>query len=317
MANKLKESENEKNSKSNLFPTISETFEKIVEFSLKINLDFINSIRSHSENNITDLKLKKTKSQMNKITKQECNKIKVSVVKWNDDESVDFNSFLEKKETTEDYKEKQNESQQESANSKSENSQIENEEEKLKSGNKTFYEFFNDENLKIELNFQDFIEKNKSKENEEIWKNKIENSLKLAEPFTLMESSHFPETSNTKIEPKLHKQIKIETRINTKSIETYIQENKSKLTNLDLCIFNSMVKCNTNGNREKSRFEFANKTNSSQTVLEKYSVMNNLISSFFKEETEVLKFDPSQIKSKEEERYYRLFNQSYIMERFE
>ena len=317
MANKFKEIEGEKYSKTIYFPSLKETFEKINELTTKINIDFVNLIRSHSESNQIEIKLKKTKSQVIKVGKLDNAKVKVSILKWNNDETIDLNCLLEKKELAEEPKRLPSESQHEFSNSKSENSQHGNDEKKSKLEDKTFSEFLNEDSSKMDFSFQAFLEQLKPNDQKENWINNSETLVKIAEPFSVMESSYFPEASNKKVEPQKNKKEKAETRLNTKSIERYIQENKSKLTNLDLCILNSMAKCYTNGNREKSRFEFANKSNQSKTILEKYSTMNNLISSFFKEETEVLKFDPSRIRPKTEERFYRLFNQSYTLERLE
>ena len=97
-------------------------------------------------------------------------------------------------------------------------------------------------------------QKNDQKEN---WINNSETLVKIAEPFSVMESSYFPEASNKKVEPQKNKKEKAETRLNTKSIERYIQENKSKLTNLDLCILNSMAKCYTDaGGRQTWHYRY-------------------------------------------------------------
>ena len=101
------------------------------------------------------------------------------------------------------------------------------------------------------------------------------------------------------------------------NIERYIAQNKARLTNLDVCILNSMAKCYSKVERDQSRYQFAAKQNAPRLILDRCASLNSLITSFFKEETELLRADETRRPASEANKYFRLFNQSYTFERFE
>ena len=260
----MKESSNESFKRTNIFPSLKETFLKIEELSLKLNIHFNLSIRSISDDT-EQLKLKKTKSNFDKTQKSETLKKAVSTAKWTDCESSTFEAILADKQVASVDTIEAQQSQDKFTSTPQTNSESMNKTDGL---NSTF------ENSGVSENFK----------STEKYRN-----LKGGSDLDMGDS---------------------------KSIERYIEQNRSTLTSLDLSILNSIAKNGYKGNREQSRFEFANKKNSIKVFLEKCPSMNNLMNNFFKEETELFKLETNKAKLREE-RYFKLFNQSYTFERIE
>lgn len=127
----------------------------------------------------------------------------------------------------------------------------------------------------------------------------------------------------------------IPTTVNSDSINAYILHNRANLTDFDLTILNSMAKCYLPVDRGQSRFMFAAKQPQGQGVqstdmnpygplsprsqtanaIQQCQTVTNLITSFFKDKEELLRSDPAPTERPEQNRYYRLFNQSYTFER--
>lgn len=263
IANKLKESTIETPKKSNVFPSLKDTFLKIEDLSLRLNLHLNHSIRSISDDT-QQLKLKKNKSTLDKTQKPETLKKTVSTAKWSDCDST-FEAILADKSVP-----------------LVEPVKTQSPDDKITSNPQT-----NSENM----NKTDGL--NSTMENSGV-------------------SENFKSTEKIR-NPKGGSELDMS---DSKSIERYIEQNKANLTNLDLFILNSIAKKCFKGNREQSRFEFANKKNSAKIFLEKCPSMNNLMNNFFKEETELFKLEMNKAKPKEE-RCFKLFNQSYTFERIE
>lgn len=324
MAAKLKESANEKYKSQNIFPTLSETFEKIQELCVKLDFSFMNLSKSTIGENQNNSKTKKTKVQILKTTKIETAKVSVSVAKWTDPEIT----VLTKEEIIkmEDDEEKQdcvisnapkqlakcilvplsqiskNLNEKNASNSltrSEETSNLTNSQKTIATSN--FEESAPSSMVKSPA--FDLLTTSKATE--------IRSSVKsLHDAHSKIAENKLDNSDESKNEP-------VENASDSKNIEKYILENKSRLTELDVCILHSMVRCYSKVERDRSRYEFASRQPTQRMILERYASLNNLISSFFKDESDLLRCDESRRSVSETNKYFKLFNQSYTFERFD
>ena len=321
MAAKLKESANEKYKSQNIFPTLSETFEKIQELCLKLDFSFMNLSKSKIVENQNN---SKTKVKILKTTKIEAAKVSVSVAKWSDPEiTVSTKEEIIKME--------ENEQKQDCA--------ISNAPKQLAKGILVpFFQISNNINDKNGPNSLPRAEKTSNLTNSQMniatsnFEESASSSMVKSPAFDLLTTSKASQIrSSVKslqddqskiVENKLEnsnesKNELVENANDSKNIEKYILENKSRLTELDVCILHSMVRCYSKVERDRSRYEFASRQPTQRMILERYASLNNLISSFFKEESDLLRCDESRRTESENNKYFKLFNQSYTFERFD
>ena len=226
--------------------------------SCRLNINLLNEIKGLCENAPIDLKLKKTKPNVVKPTKKERHKIFVSTAKWEDEESRDSCASLCRKNDNENPRETTNDSRQESNNKNDDTLSRNTEEEKLKISLKFFGEFSTDDMSRLWENFSESLEKPTEQNRNELitfLKNKTDIPTDISKPNSILESSCFLESSDFRDEMHEFRPDDSFEQINSNSIKRYIDDNKMKLTTLDLCILNSLAKCYNNRNREKSRFE--------------------------------------------------------------
>lgn len=341
---KYKEINTEKYKNTNIFPTIQQTFEKMQEMCATINFSLLTFCKTLSENTISETK-KKVKLNNLKMQKTESvKKMVVSVKKWTDQSEVELNKTCSSKDEN---------SKPSNADFQSEIS-IKSNEKRVFSPSKYIDCLILEKSKSCmnNINKTQIGHKTHILEEDSIKNHQQEISTSMCEGsahnsllnFVIVESpikksrspslkklelikkeknaSHKKQTEKQK-SPIKNEQLlkknaeKIEEPDILTNVEKYIEKNKSKLTNLDLAILNSMTKCYSKIEREHSRYDFASKSTFSKLIIHKCGSFNSLIESFFQEETELFKQDTIKKTSSEKNKYFELFNQSYTFELLE